>query len=305
MEEWTIDAVARMLAEELYEEPDWSASHEAVRQIVMDKLAAEIKAHIRTLAGVGAIRPRCSVAGPTADALSAPDDTYMLTRADADEVLHFVRLSKIDLGEAYIEKFDKLKTARRCTVKQAARIIAPESGERFETILDWLKADALNGHLSTYGSGRIQPIKYDAARYPRDDDEAVWEDLNRRLETTNIAFRFPSPNETIEQAKKNVAPNRREIPDPAADHSSVSNPARSHATQAARRAGQRILDANPSWKIEAVAKQLHSTGSAAGRGGRTLSIETIRKALAGIRPRVGNAQNNSGVRRMPKPKLVK
>ena len=69
----------------------------------------------------------------------------------------------------------------------------------------------------------------------------------------------------------------------AVDPSPGSKP-RSEAAQAAREAGQRMLDANPSWTIETIAAELHRSGGTPGRGGKQLSVETIRKALAGIQP---------------------
>jgi hypothetical protein len=207
MENWTIGAFAHTLAEQPCDER-WPSAHRyggGPRDIVVKDLATQIKDHIGSLTRLGAIRPRNPATGAAGDPSSAPDETYILTRTNANEVTNYVR-GDDQWKRDFPENFARRKATGRYALIEAAGIIEAETGEPYETILDRFKEDAANNVLPTYEPGWNQPIKYGAARQPREIDEAYWSDLNNRLENTSFSFRFPSPRER-----------RRDLLDPAID----------------------------------------------------------------------------------------
>jgi hypothetical protein len=206
MKKWSIADFAHTLAERMCDErwpnADWNAG---ARDIVVKDLVGQIKYHAKALGKLRAISPLNPSTGSAIDPLSAQDETYILTRADADELTNYIR-SDDQAKRDFPENFAKRESTGRYLLMKAAAIVEAETGERYEKILDRFMNDAADGVLPTYEPGWSQRIEYVATRQPRQIDEALWSDLNKSLKNAKISFRFPAPRKR-----------RRDLLDPAID----------------------------------------------------------------------------------------
>ena len=201
MKEWAIPGLARALAEQMCEQ-HWQERMDAdsgPKRIAVDDLITKIEANIRSLTAMDIIHP-----------FTAPDGTHRLTRTDSETVFRFVHgddQSKRDFSE----NFAKWKDSGLCTLNQAADVMARDTGEQYEGILERLMEAAYTCALPTYVPGSRQPVKYEAGRSVRETDETSWVDLNSWLADTDITFRFLVPPQAIEEAKKIKAANHRGV----------------------------------------------------------------------------------------------
>ncbi|CAJ4043437.1 Uncharacterised protein [Burkholderia pseudomallei] len=83
--------------------------------------------------------------------------------------------------------------AGRYTIREAAKAVADNTGERYSDVLDKLKAARASGALQTYEPGRN--VRYMSSTVRDFYEEAYWDDLNSWLEKheARITFRFPQP----------------------------------------------------------------------------------------------------------------
>lgn len=115
-----------------------------------------------------------------------------------------------------LEVQEILKAARgRYTLREAAQLIAQDTGEREDTMTQKLLEAVKMKQLPTFEPGRLVVIEYGNGpgklRAIRDFyEECYWDDLNKWLSANEarVSFRFPAPQSQSEQAdnKQQAAP---------------------------------------------------------------------------------------------------